>query len=111
MVDAKRSITSIGRLDIFLESGFRSRDVIGEWTLDENGIVSWKIANNRVKGCVCPSDEELFTQMAHVVHGGFAMTFAFERARRRRHAASSTRNTERARGSTSIIDWVRFSNK
>ena len=51
-----------------------------EWTLDENGVVSWKIANNKVKGCVCPSEEELFTQMAHTVHGRFAMSFAFARA-------------------------------
>ena len=77
-----------------------------EWTLDENGIVSWKIANNRVKGCVCPSDEELFTQMAHVVHGGFAMTFAFERAASRSAPTPSVVDKEYG-----TCAWVDFNHR
>jgi len=77
-----------------------------EWTLDENGVVSWKIANNLVKGCVCPSDEELYTQMAHVVHGGFAMSFAFE------NIASSTAPTPRVVGEEyGTCAWVEFGHR
>jgi hypothetical protein len=77
-----------------------------EWTLDENGIVSWKVSNNRVKGCVCPSDEELFTQMAHVVHGGFAMTFAFERAASRSAPTPSVVDKEYG-----TCAWVDFNHR
>jgi hypothetical protein len=74
-----------------------------EWTLDRKGIVSWKPANNLVKGCVCPSDEEVYTQMAHVIHGGFARAFAFEAV------ASSTAPTPRVVGEEyGTCAWVKF---
>jgi len=45
------------------------------WTLDDNGLVAMK-PGMRAKGCVCPTDEEALTQLAH--EDPFKHYFAFE---------------------------------
>ena len=45
------------------------------WSLDDDGLVVER-RRKRTKGCVCPSDEEAMTQMAH--HDAFKHFLAFE---------------------------------
>jgi hypothetical protein len=46
-----------------------------DWSLDDDGLVAVK-RGKRVKGCVCPSDEEALTQLAH--DDSFKAFLAFE---------------------------------
>ena len=51
------------------------RDQGEDWTLDDDGLVSVR-KGKRLKGCVCPSDEEALTQLAH--EDAFKQFLAFE---------------------------------